>query len=161
MDLGKLFGRSMAFPPRVNAEGRVVWSEGEQNVRESIRVILMTEPGERLMLPEFGAGLGEFLHEPNTLTTRRAIASRITKALEAWEPRISVQSVDVEAVSNLGRSEPGAIRSSSTGVTVAPVSTDAEPSDVGERAAMATITYRLVATSALERVSLRVSLAGV
>ena len=53
--------KGMAFPPRVGADGRVAWSEGEANVREAMRVILMTEPGERLRLPEFGAGLARFL----------------------------------------------------------------------------------------------------
>ena len=41
-DAGDLFGRGISFPPRVGADGRIVWSEGEQNMRESIRVILMT-----------------------------------------------------------------------------------------------------------------------
>jgi len=48
MDQGRIFGRGMSFPPRVGADGRVAWSEGEVNVRESIRIILMTEPRERI-----------------------------------------------------------------------------------------------------------------
>ena len=58
----------MSFPPRVGPDGRVAWSEGEVNVREAIRIILMTEPRERLRLPEFGGGLSRFLFEPNTVT---------------------------------------------------------------------------------------------
>ena len=120
----------MAFPPRVAPDGRIAWSEGEDNIRESMRVILMTEPNERLRLPQFGAGLNRFLFEPNTTTTRHQIKDRIVKALALWEPRINVESVDVDA--------------------------DADDPE----AAIATIVYRLVATQAQERVSLSVLLAG-
>ncbi len=127
---GRMFGRGLAFPPRVGGDGRVAWSEGETNVRESIQVILLTERRERLMLPEFGGGLSGYLFEPNTVTTRRLIKDRIQRALEQWEPRIAVESVEV----------------------------DADPED--SQAAVATITYRLVATQARERVSLNVTLGG-
>lgn len=130
MDAGKLLGRGISFPPRVGPDGRLQWSEGERNVRESIQVILTTEKRERLMLPEFGGGLGQYLFEPNTVATRHQIAERITRALALWEPRISVESVTVEADARDGR------------------------------AATATITYKLVATGARERVSLSVTLAG-
>lgn len=130
MDDGRLFGRGLAFPPRVGSDGRVAWSEGEANVREAIQIILLTEWNERLMLPEFGGGLGRFLFEPNNVTTRHLINDRITKALGRWEPRVSVESVEVE------------------------------PDAQDPQAAVATITYRLVATGARERVSLNVSLAG-
>jgi len=130
MDAGRLFGRGMSFPPRVGPDGRVAWSEGEVNVREAIRVILMTEQRERLRLPEFGGSLSRYLFEPNTVTTRHLIQDRITKALAEWEPRIRVESVEVE------------------------------PDRIDPQAAIATITYRLIATQTRERVSLTVTLAG-
>jgi phage baseplate assembly protein W len=130
MDEGRLFGRGIAFPPRVGSDGRISWSEGEANVREAIQVILLTEWNERLMLPEFGGGLGRFLFEPNNVTTRHLMKDRIAKALAQWEPRVSVESVEVSE----------------------------DPAD--PEGAVATIIYRLVATRALERVSLNVSLAG-
>jgi uncharacterized protein len=127
---GRIFGKGISFPPRIGADGRVVWSEGEANIRESIKVILLTELNERLRLPEFGGGLNRFLFEPNTATTRQLIRDRITKALAQWEPRIVVQSVAVE--------------------------TDAQD----QQAAIAMIQYKLVATQASERVSLSVTLGG-
>ncbi len=93
---GKIFGKGISFPPRIGSDGRVVWSEGETNIRESIKVILLTELNERLQLPDFGGGLNRFLFEPNTATTRQLIRDRITRALAQWEPRIVVQSVAVE-----------------------------------------------------------------
>jgi uncharacterized protein len=128
MDAGKLFGRGISFPPRIGPDGRVVWSEGETNVRESIRVILMTEPQERLQLGGFGAGLGRFLFEPNTAPTYMLIQEHITNALTRWEPRLRVESVQVQP----------------------------DPDD--PYAAVATITYKLVATQQRERVALTVGL---
>ena len=63
MDNRRIFGQGMAFPPRVGPDGRTAWSVGETNVHESIRIILSTDPGERLRLPAFGAGLRRFLEE--------------------------------------------------------------------------------------------------
>jgi phage baseplate assembly protein W len=128
VNAGQLFGRGISFPPRVGADGRIVRSAGEANVRESIRIILLTNQRERLRLPEFGGNLAQFLFEPNTVTTRHQIQERIKRALAQWEPRVDVESVTVEP----------------------------DPADV--QAAIATIQYRLVATQARERVSVSVSL---
>lgn len=95
MDAGKLFGKGISFPPRIGSDGRLAWSAGPQNIRESIRIILLTEIQERLMLPEFGGGLKSFLFEPNVISTHRLIQNRITQALERWEPRIQLDSVTV------------------------------------------------------------------
>ena len=130
MDDGLLYGKGIAFPPRVGADGRLAWSAGEANVRESIQIILLTEWNERLMSPQFGGSLGLFLFEPNNVTTRHLIKDRIAKALAQWEPRITVESVEVEA--------------------------DAQD----PQGAVATIVYKLIATQVRERVSLNVTLAG-
>jgi phage baseplate assembly protein W len=90
-----LFGQGVAFPPRLDGEGRFSWAVGHQSVRESIRIILTTEPGERLMLPSFGAGLRSFLFEPNVPATHRMIEERVQFALRRWEPRIGLEAVVV------------------------------------------------------------------
>lgn len=87
-----ILGKGIAFPPRI-AGGRVAWSYGEENIRESIRVLLLTQHNERLQLPGFGGDLGRFLYEPNTATVRHQMEQRITAALTEWEPRIAVESV--------------------------------------------------------------------
>ena len=91
-----IYGQGLSFPPRVGADGRLAWSEGEENVRESIRVILMTEPSERLMREEFGCGLRRFLFEPNTVTTRTLIREQVVDTIRRWEPRVTVEEVTVE-----------------------------------------------------------------
>ncbi len=130
MNAGVVFGRGLSFPPRLGRDGGFVWSEGPDNIREAIRVLLLTESGERVRRPEFGGDLRRWLFEPNTAATRRIIRDRIEQTLSSWEPRIALDSVDVEA----------------------------DPSD--ESAALAIITYRLVATQASEQISLRLPMAS-
>jgi Bacteriophage baseplate protein W len=110
--------------------GRVAWSEGEANIREAIQIVLLTDQRERIRLPEFGGTLSQFLFEPNDVTTRRQIEDQISAALAQWEPRIAVDTVAV----------------------------DADGDDPA--AAVATITYRLVATQTVQRTSVRLTLAG-
>jgi phage baseplate assembly protein W len=64
-------------------------------IRQSVTTILDTEPGERVMLPSFGCGLRRYLMEPNSLSTRTAMAEDITEALRLWEPRIVLTNVAV------------------------------------------------------------------
>jgi len=120
------FGKSLGFPPRVGSDGRMRWSQGETNIRESIRIVLSTDKSERIALPDFGAGLMRFLFEPNNTATHARISHAITAALARWEPRVAVESVDVAA----------------------------DPED--RTSAIATIGYRLVATGASERTSVAV-----
>ncbi|MEE3098359.1 MAG: GPW/gp25 family protein, partial [Pseudomonadota bacterium] len=72
-DAGRALGRGIAFPPGIDAEGRMAWSEGVENIRQSIRIVLTTERLERIMLPAFGAGLKSFLFRPDTAATHRLI----------------------------------------------------------------------------------------
>jgi phage baseplate assembly protein W len=66
-----------------------------ESVRQQLQVILSTRPGEQLMRPGFGAGLTEFLGEPDTITTRRRVFDRVSEAIVQWEPRVDVDRVDV------------------------------------------------------------------
>lgn len=81
--------------PLPDDQGRLAWPDLETSVTDQIRVILLTQPGEQLMRPEFGAGLERLLHEPNTLATRRRIHERIETSLARWERRIAVEHIDV------------------------------------------------------------------
>jgi phage baseplate assembly protein W len=88
-------GQGLSFPPRIGPDGRLAWSAGEDNVRDLIRVILTTEPGERVMRENFGCGLRQYLFEPNTATTRQRIQNSIQQSIARWEPRVSVDNVAV------------------------------------------------------------------
>ncbi|MGD0096990.1 MAG: GPW/gp25 family protein [Terracidiphilus sp.] len=82
----------------VPTNGQLVFPALEQSVRDSIRVILMTRPGEQLMRPRYGAGLETFLDEANTITLRSQIQTTIMQSLQNYENRITVDAVDVDPV---------------------------------------------------------------
>ena len=70
----------------------------EPSVRDLIRIILTTRPGEQLMTPFFGAGLQNFLDEGNTVAVRREIQSTILDSLQQYEKRVTVDAVEVTTV---------------------------------------------------------------
>ena len=78
-------------------DGRPAWRRGNASVREVMLNILLTRPGERLMRPDFGAGIRNFIHYPNNETTRALIADAARRALARWEPRVSIDEVRVVA----------------------------------------------------------------
>jgi len=129
-DSGRLLGRGIAFPPHIGGDGRIAWSDGETNIREAIQIVVLTEPGERQRLPAFGGGLGAVLFEPNTAASRHEVAERIRRGITEWEPRVSVRSVDVD------------------------------PDPVDPAAAIATVTYQLVATGDVGALTMSIALTG-
>jgi phage baseplate assembly protein W len=92
-----VLGRGIGMPLFPDENGRMRKTEGPGKVRQSIFIILDTEAGERVMLPEFGCGLRRYLMQPNNAATRADIERAVNLALQRWEPRIKVTQVDVSA----------------------------------------------------------------
>lgn len=89
-------GKGWAFPVCV-AAGQTATAAYDEDVHQAILIILGTNPGERVMRPEFGAGLSAFVFEPLNPATMEALRQRVFEALIDWEPRIDVQSVTARA----------------------------------------------------------------
>jgi phage baseplate assembly protein W len=89
-------GRGWSFPIAVDATGRIALSEYENDIREALRIILLTSKGERVMRPGFGAGLHDFVFESMSATTIGRMQAEIRDALIRWEPRVQIIRVDVE-----------------------------------------------------------------
>jgi len=82
--------------PLPDADGRLSYPATlADSVRQQLQVILSTRPGEQLMRPTFGAGLTEFLGEPDTLATRGRVYDRVIESISRWEPRVDVDRVEV------------------------------------------------------------------
>mgnify|MGYP001768911691 FL=1 len=92
MSIDKL-GTGLRFP-LVTGDG-FGWISGAGAVEQSIRTILLTEPGERIARPNFGVGLRRYLFAPNSLELRTQIRAAVTDALARAEARIRVESVAV------------------------------------------------------------------
>ena len=89
-------GVGWAFPVLPNTKSQdVAQAEYEEDIRQSIRIILETTPGERVMRPDFGSGLKAMLFEPANYTTLALVKQRVEQALVLWEPRIDVREVKV------------------------------------------------------------------
>jgi phage baseplate assembly protein W len=89
-------GTGWQFPIRVNSQGGLNFSSGEQNVAESIWLILATAQKERQMRPRFGCGMHELVFAPNNPSTFGNVSHLVRKALTEYEPRIDVLEVRVE-----------------------------------------------------------------
>ena len=91
-----ILGKGWAFPVAPDPGGAVEMAAYEESVRQSIRIILGTLPGERLMRPDFGCRLGEIVFAPATQRTISLAEHYIREALVRWEPRIIVEEVKGE-----------------------------------------------------------------
>lgn len=89
-------GTGWKFPIQVDeATGRIMTSRYEEDIQEAIRIIVMTGKGERVMRPDFGCGLREYLFQGLDYETVTQMRGEIEEALTGWEPRITDVEVDV------------------------------------------------------------------
>ena len=96
-------GVGWAFPVGITAAGESTLVAYEDDIRQAVRIILATEPGERVMRPDFGAGLRALVFEPITAATQALAQHRVQTALATWEPRIDSVDVRVDADPPNGR----------------------------------------------------------
>lgn len=93
------YGRGAAHPLALNATGGVAEAAGLARIEQSIRIILGTQHGERIMRPDFGANLRSLAFADNTPGTANLARHLVETALSRWEPRIEV--LDVEVATDL------------------------------------------------------------
>lgn len=90
-------GVGWAFPLAVNDNGEIQLAEYEENVRQSIWLVLGTAKGERVMRPDFGCGIYDLVFEVNSPSTAGRVAQEVQDALLYFEPRIDLLDVQVNA----------------------------------------------------------------
>lgn len=91
-----VIGQSIAYPLQINLQGQLQLSQQQQNLEESIRIILQTDLGERVYRPDFGSRLSELLFAPMNTQTLLLMRVYVQEALEKWEPRIDIDAIDTE-----------------------------------------------------------------
>ena len=89
-------GRGWAFPVGIES-GLTATAAYEKDVEQAILIIMGTDRGERVMRPDFGAGLRAFVFEPLNPATLEALRQRVNESLVDWEPRIDVEKVSASA----------------------------------------------------------------
>lgn len=89
-----ILGRGWKYPVELGKDDTISVSQHEEKIKESIRIILGTAKGERVMRPDFGCDIHNFVFAVINTTTLTQMASSVKKALVLWEPRIEVSSVN-------------------------------------------------------------------
>ena len=92
----EFYGRGISYPLRRSAGGGIQPSAGIHKVEESIRLILGTGHGERVMRPRFGSNLKSLAFAPNNQATANLARYYVEDALNRWEPRIELLGVTVD-----------------------------------------------------------------
>ncbi|WP_112242941.1 GPW/gp25 family protein [Kribbella monticola] len=85
----------LRYPVDCAGRGDFTVVRGAEKLEQGMRLILQTYPGERVMRPDFGSRLRDFLFEAATPATRVLLAREVERAISAWEPRVEVLGVDV------------------------------------------------------------------
>ena len=100
-----MLGSGLAFPLSVDHRGAVAMARGEDDVEQAIEIILATAPGERPMRPEFGCEVHDFVFDTIDAAMVGRMETAIRAALDRWEPRIEVVSLEFD----LGRVADGVL----------------------------------------------------
>jgi uncharacterized protein len=89
-------GRGILFPLRVDQSGGIALGSGTDDIDASIRMAIITAPGERVMRPQFGCRIWDLLFEPINANTLGLMAEAVRDAVSQWEPRVTLEDVVVE-----------------------------------------------------------------
>lgn len=101
-----IVGRGWSFPIHLNDLQKIaLTADDETEINQSIRIILSTMPGERVMRPTFGSRLHELVFEPMNPETATRARRLVEEALRLWEPRITVTDVEIHLAQDDSRHE--------------------------------------------------------
>jgi phage baseplate assembly protein W len=96
-------GRGWRFPILPDETGSLGWSEGQPNVEQSLKILLLTAVGERVMRPTFGTEAPQLVFAPGSEQYLRRLEQSIQEAVRDFEPRVDLLEVRAET----GTSDPG------------------------------------------------------
>ena len=83
------------YPIVSTARGLLATQRGVDQIKADLLQLLLTNPGERVMLPGFGTPLREIIFEPNDAISSEHVRDMIINSIRTWEPRITIEQIDV------------------------------------------------------------------
>jgi uncharacterized protein len=92
----ELIGQRVSYPIRLNDHNRFSLASGDAAIRQSIYIIIHTVPGERVMRPDFGCEIHSLIFAPANYETAVLAERYVREALLRWEPRITLEAVEVD-----------------------------------------------------------------
>jgi uncharacterized protein len=103
MSDSSFLGTGWSFPPEFDVrDKRSRMSSAAEDIRESLRILLTTSPGERVMLPTFGCGLRARVFDPASESMITEVKDAVERAILYYEPRITLNDLEVRLVDPLG-----------------------------------------------------------
>lgn len=95
--MGREFlGAGWRFPLRPDAAGGLGYVAADDNVEQSLRIVLMTATGERVMRPDFGSRARQLVFAPGSLLFLHQLETTVREAVRDWEPRVELEEVLAE-----------------------------------------------------------------
>lgn len=85
------------YPIRSNPKGFLYSQDGVDQIKSDLLVLLLTNPGERVMSPFFGTPLRKLIFEPNDFQLQMEAKNMIIASIKKWEPRIAIQNIEVKS----------------------------------------------------------------
>lgn len=98
-------GTGWQFPPAFGLHSGVALADDAVDIGQSLEILLSTRIGERLLEPRYGCDLTRFIFEPLDTTLATYIKELVRNAILYFEPRIKLESVDLNVNPNEGRLE--------------------------------------------------------
>jgi phage baseplate assembly protein W len=92
----EIYGRGVRFPLSLSRSGGIAETADVEKVEQSVRMILGTQYGERVMRPRFGCNLRTLMFAPNNAATANLARFYVEEGLRTWEPRIELVDVTVD-----------------------------------------------------------------
>ncbi|TDB54373.1 GPW/gp25 family protein [Photorhabdus luminescens] len=93
--LADIYGRGWKFPPQFSLKTGIAMAEGAENVSQSIKILFLTEPGERIMREDYGCGLNDYMFENISDELLSEIQTRIEERILRYEPRAEITDIQV------------------------------------------------------------------
>jgi phage baseplate assembly protein W len=94
----KLIGNGWRFPIRPDESGSLGYVSGDENIEQSLKILLMTGLGERVMRSDFGTAAPRLVFAPGSEQYLRLLETTVREAVRDWEPRIKLESVRAETI---------------------------------------------------------------
>ena len=97
MSVTSFLGNGWARPSGFNRNGQPTrMVSDEENIRQSLRTLLGTSPGERVHRYDYGCSIRQYAFEVMDLTTQTLLRDEIERAVVMFEPRVELNRVDFE-----------------------------------------------------------------
>lgn len=93
--IAALLGKRIAFPLHLDDRNKLAMVDGDTAIRQSIYLIIMTVPGERVMRPDFGCRIHDLIYDPINQQTATTAQRYVEEAIRRWEPRITLEELEV------------------------------------------------------------------